>query len=196
MSDDRKFERNARAWLELGPSAAPSARGRRGLARNRNDTTTAALRAPWRFPDRPSTLPARRGGLPLVVRGPAGLLILRSPKPQVAQTPSPTGSPDSSPISMEDLHRHVGFQLERSFRPNRQPRKPTSTRSDGGRRGRPPHQHLQRRRHQRGVNRRTGGRFPLRMEAPQFLLTHAVMGLHPGDAGTYSAHSVAQMTRP
>ncbi len=50
MSDDRKFERNARAWLELGPTDAPDRVVEDALLAIETTSQERDLRLPWRLP--------------------------------------------------------------------------------------------------------------------------------------------------
>ena len=57
MSDDRSIERNARAWLELGPTQAPDHAVEAALRTIDSTSQERDLRIPWRFP--PMTLQTR-----------------------------------------------------------------------------------------------------------------------------------------
>lgn len=50
MSDDRIFERNARAWLELGPTDAPDRVIEDALSVIESTSQERDLRIPWRYP--------------------------------------------------------------------------------------------------------------------------------------------------
>ena len=90
MSDDRSIERNARAWLELGPTHAPDHAVEAAL---RTIDTTAQerdLRIPWRFPTmNPLARVAILLTIAFVAVG-AGLYLLQPAPSSVGPQPSPT----------------------------------------------------------------------------------------------------------
>lgn len=106
MSDDRKFERDARAWLELGPTRAPKRAVEAALLTIETMSQQRYLPAPWRFPRLTmQTRFAVAAAVGLLAVG-AGLLILRSPQSQVGQpSPSPTTAPSPSAAPGSDLDR-------------------------------------------------------------------------------------------
>jgi hypothetical protein len=91
MSDDRMFERNARAWLELGPASAPDRVVESTLLAIERTNQERDLGIPWRLP---TMNPIARLAAVLVVGAIAvggALFVLRSPGSSVG-TPSATPS--------------------------------------------------------------------------------------------------------
>jgi hypothetical protein len=101
MSDDRTFERDARAWLELGPTQAPARAVHNALHVIETTSQQRDLRAPWRFPHltiQPHFAVAAAVGLLAIG---AGLIILRGPQSQIGHpSPSPTTLNSPSPRSV------------------------------------------------------------------------------------------------
>jgi hypothetical protein len=98
MSDDRQFERIARAWLELGPTDAPDHVVEDALLTIESTSQERDLRIPWRLP---TMNPAAR----LVVLAAVAILAIggamylsRAPVSSVGTSPSPVSSlPSSAP---------------------------------------------------------------------------------------------------
>jgi hypothetical protein len=90
MSDDRLFERNARAWLERGPTDAPDRVVEAALLAIETTNQERDLRIPWRLP---TMNPVARLVAVLVVGAIAvggALFVLRTPASSV-------GSPSAAP---------------------------------------------------------------------------------------------------
>lgn len=107
MSDDRTFERNARAWLELGPTDAPDRVVEDALLTIETTSQERDLRIPWRF----RTVNIRLGLVAAAVVGAlaVGLIYFKlpgngdvghpsqSPGPSATATPSATGGYSTLP---------------------------------------------------------------------------------------------------
>ncbi len=111
MSDDRRFEQNARVWLELGPTDAPDRVVEAALLEIDQTSQELDLRIPWRLPR--MTAPVRvvaaavigvlAIGAAIYAFGPAGPSIGglgSTPSPTPSPAPSPTLSPTPSPSPM------------------------------------------------------------------------------------------------
>jgi len=101
MSDERTFERTARAWLELGTDHAPDRAVQSVLLAIQTTPQERDLRIPWRFPT--VNTPLRVGVaavIGLLLLG-AGTFFLRGAGPGVGGSPPPaspsTGAPSTSP---------------------------------------------------------------------------------------------------
>ena len=90
MSDDRKFERNARVWLELGPADAPDRVIEAALLEIESTTQRRGPRIPRRFP--PMTTPFRLAAAAVigVLAIGAGMLLLGPNAQAPVGVPSPT----------------------------------------------------------------------------------------------------------
>jgi hypothetical protein len=107
MSDDRTFERNARAWLELGPANAPDRTVEAALLAIETTNQERDLGIPWRLP---TMNPIMRLAAVLVVGAIAvggGLFVLRSPGSSVGST-SPAPSIEGT---WETTFSHAQMQL-------------------------------------------------------------------------------------
>ena len=90
MSDDRTIERNARAWLELGPTQAPDHAVDAALRTIDTTSQERDLRIPWRFPTmNPLARIAVLVTIAFVAVG-AGLYLMRPDASKVGTQPSPT----------------------------------------------------------------------------------------------------------
>jgi hypothetical protein len=127
MNDDIVFERNAQAWLEVGPAAAPDRVVRAAL-----DTIAATpqqrdLWAPWRFPTLKLSLRLATASVVAVLVVAAGFLLVRNQQSTVggpSPTPVPTPSPSvqaalqatwasvSTPPGNEGLHKNYVFTFD------------------------------------------------------------------------------------
>jgi dipeptidyl aminopeptidase/acylaminoacyl peptidase len=98
MSDDRSIERNARAWLELGPTQAPDHAVEAALRTIDTTSQERDLRIPWR--KFRMTTPLRLGAAAVIgVLAVSAALLLRPSKSDVG-TPSPLPtSPTSTPTT-------------------------------------------------------------------------------------------------
>lgn len=105
MSDDRTFERNARAWLELGPTDPPDRVVQAALLTIESTTQERDLRIPWRFP----TMTTRVGLAVAAVLGvlAVGLISLNLPGRNdvghPTQSPTPPATTGPSPSAAGDI---------------------------------------------------------------------------------------------
>jgi hypothetical protein len=91
MSDDRSIERNARAWLELGPTQAPDHAVEAALRTIATTSQERDLRIPWRFPH--MTLQTRLAAAAVVgVLAIGGALLLSGRDTSQVGSPSPSPS--------------------------------------------------------------------------------------------------------
>jgi Tol biopolymer transport system component len=94
MNDDRKFERSARTWLEIGPTDAPDHVVEDALLAIETTSQERDLRLPWRLPT--MSMQARLGAAAVIgvlAIGGGALLLSRGPQSQVG---SPTQEPTPS----------------------------------------------------------------------------------------------------
>jgi Tol biopolymer transport system component len=93
MSDDRMFERDARAWLELGPTDAPDHVVENALLAIESTSQERDLRIPWRLPSMTTqTRLAAAAVIGVLAIGSGFLLLSRG-------TQSPVGAPSASPTT-------------------------------------------------------------------------------------------------
>lgn len=99
MSDDRRFERDARAWLELGPTDAPDRVVEAALIEIDNTSQERDFRVPWRLPFMSMTSRLAAAALVVVVAVGVAFVFFRptasdvgspSPSPQVTAAPTPS----------------------------------------------------------------------------------------------------------
>jgi hypothetical protein len=98
MSDDLMFERNTRAWLELGPTQAPDHAIENALLTIASTRQERDLRIPRRVPRVafPARLATAAAIAVLAVGG--GFLLLQGPLAQVGHpSPAPSSSPSPAP---------------------------------------------------------------------------------------------------
>jgi dipeptidyl aminopeptidase/acylaminoacyl peptidase len=107
MSDDRTFERNARAWLELGPADAPDRVVEAALLEVESTSQERDLRIPWRFPTMTTPFRLAAAAVIGVLAIGAGLMLFNQGQqsqfgsPSMAPTPTTSASstPQASPIT-------------------------------------------------------------------------------------------------
>jgi hypothetical protein len=98
MSDDGKFERNARAWLELGPTDAPDRVVQGALLEIESTRQERDLRIPWRLPSmNPLTRLMAAAAAIAVFLAVGGMLVGPRLGPGGAPPPSPSASASSTP---------------------------------------------------------------------------------------------------
>jgi hypothetical protein len=110
MSDDRTFERNARAWLELGPTDAPDRVVEVALLEIESTPQERDLRIPWRLPTMtPLARTAILAGV-VIVAAVGGIYLLRPATSSVGGPPSaaPSASPASTPLPSTASPLQVG----------------------------------------------------------------------------------------
>jgi len=110
MSDEHRFERDARAWLELGPTDAPERIVEAALFEIEQTSQERDFRVPWRFPAMNSPLRLAAAAVVGVVA--LGLIFLNLPgrngndvgppgptpsAPAATSTPRPTDAYASLP---------------------------------------------------------------------------------------------------
>jgi hypothetical protein len=95
MSDDRQFERTARAWLDLGPTNAPDHTVESALLTIETTAQERDLRIPWRLPTmNPALRIAVVAAVAIVAIGGA-MFLSRAPVSSVGTSPSPASSSPS-----------------------------------------------------------------------------------------------------
>lgn len=97
MSEDKRFERGARTWLEDGPTRAPERAVMEALAQVETTPQERDLRVPWRMPV--MTLPVRLAAVALLVALAAGgtyLVAGALPDTSPTVTPVPAVASPSS----------------------------------------------------------------------------------------------------
>jgi hypothetical protein len=101
MSDDRSFERTARAWLELGPTGAPHRAVEAALLAIESTPQVRDLRIPWRNFRMTSRARFAAAALIGVLLFGGGFLLLMGPQSQVgAPSPTPKATPGAQPIPL------------------------------------------------------------------------------------------------
>jgi hypothetical protein len=104
MSEDKRFERGARTWLEEGPTRAPERAVMEALAQVETTPQERDLRVPWRMPV--MTLPVRLAAVFLLVALAAGgAFFVAGALPDTSPTVTPvpavaSPSPDASADAM------------------------------------------------------------------------------------------------
>jgi len=191
MSDDRMFERDARAWLELGPTQAPAPTVQRALQVIDATPQHRPLHIPWRIPQLHSQtrlmLAAAIGVIAILA---AGALIIGRQQMLVG-TPSPTPtvqvSPSPSPISLQPIQAmwaSVGTRVDPIGNGANPPQVESMALDQAA---------LRIDTYRGDVTSAAsltgdGNRLTLRMEAPQEMLTRLNWDCTTGDAGTYDEH--------
>jgi dipeptidyl aminopeptidase/acylaminoacyl peptidase len=119
MSDEHRFERDARAWLELGPTDAPDRVVEAALLEIDQTSQERVLWIPWRLPTMTPRLGLAATALVAVVA--VGLIYLNlpgradvgapSPTPTLsAPTPTPGTTPETSPVDYSTLPGWIVFE--------------------------------------------------------------------------------------
>ena len=110
MTDEQRFEREARAWLDLGPTRAPDRTVEAALLEIDQTPQERDLRIPWRLPVmNPLTRVAVAAALVVVTAG-AAILVLRLPSGVgVTPTGSPTASVPPSPSGPQPSYPPLSF---------------------------------------------------------------------------------------
>lgn len=90
MSDDRRFERDARAWLEVGPTDAPDRVVQAALIEIDTTSQERDFGVPWRLPIMPMTSRLAAAAIVVVVAVGVGFVFFR---PSASQVGSPSPSP-------------------------------------------------------------------------------------------------------
>ena len=103
MSEEQRFEREARAWLELGPTNAPDRMVEATLLEIDTTSQVRGFRVPWRLPK--MTTPARVATAAMIgVLAIGGAIYAfgpgRSSFGGPGSAPSPTQSPTPSPTAV------------------------------------------------------------------------------------------------
>jgi hypothetical protein len=104
MTDDLRFERLARDWLELGPVEAPPAVVQAAFVEISKTPQERDLRVPWRFPPMSSFAKVAIAVIAIIAVGTVGVIALRpagpggvGSAPTPTQTPTPTPAPTPTP---------------------------------------------------------------------------------------------------
>ena len=99
MSDDRRFERDARAWLEIGPTDAPDRVVQAALIEIDTTSQERDFGVPWRLPIMSMTSRLAAAAVVVVVAVGVAFVFFRpgasdvgspSPSPQVTAAPTPS----------------------------------------------------------------------------------------------------------
>ena len=103
MSDDRRFERAARDWLELGPAEAPDRTVQAALVQIDSTIQERDLRIPWRLSPMSTTARIALAAALVIAVGAGAFLAFRGspgavggPGPGATASPSPTASADAN----------------------------------------------------------------------------------------------------
>jgi hypothetical protein len=98
MSDDEMFERNARAWLELGPTDAPDRVVQGALLEIESTRQERDFRIPWRLPSMNPLIRLMASAAAIaVVLAVGGILVGPRLGPGVGPQPTPSPSTFSAP---------------------------------------------------------------------------------------------------
>jgi hypothetical protein len=107
MTEDLRFERSARAWLELGPVEAPDAVVQAALLEIDTTSQERDLRVPWRIQTMPTFARALLVAAVLVGLVAGGAFVIgggRPPaQPELSPSPSPTAAPSQTGLAATDL---------------------------------------------------------------------------------------------
>ena len=114
MTDDLRFERNARDWLELGPVEAPADVIQAALFEIDTTPQERDFRIPWRFQTMPTFARAFLAAAVIVGLVAGGALFAGSAvAPPPSPTPSPTASSAPSPTTPADTDLSARFVSDR-----------------------------------------------------------------------------------
>ena len=130
MTDDVRFERSTRDWLELGPIEAPVDVIQAALLEIDTTPQERDLRIPWRFETMPTFARALLAAVLIVGVAVSGVLILQQTKPPEVAAPSvhppiditPTGPPSppasSVALALTDTFRSPTYGFSLSVSPD------------------------------------------------------------------------------
>jgi Tol biopolymer transport system component len=102
MSEDRTFERKARAWLELGPADAPDHVVEAALLEIETTTQERDLRIPWRFPQMTTPFRLATAAVIGVLAIGAGLMLFNQGNQDRIGVPTTAPSPTADAASTLD----------------------------------------------------------------------------------------------
>ncbi len=117
MTDDLRFERDARDWLELGPVEAPFDVIQAALLEIDSTPQERDLRVPWRFPIMPTFARAFAAAAVIVGLVAGGALFLQRSNPAFVGGPSPSLSATSTstptPLNLDAITLSAAFTSDR-----------------------------------------------------------------------------------